>query len=138
MPVSGAVKWALSQRRWVLDGGYDLVRSFQETAAFEAFDSELLAALEICAYLLILLWVGRSRGDWFSTVFLVGAFGLAIGHLATFWNFVLNLHFTELVWPWYFASARLMMAILVPIRCYMGIYFIRKFLMTKQPGIAEV
>ena len=137
VPVSGAVKWVLSQRRWVRDGGYDLVRSFQETAAFEAFDSELLAALEICAYLLILLWIGRSRGDWFSTVFLVGAFGLAIGHLATFWNFVFNLHFAELVWPWYFASARLMMAILVPIRCYMGICFIRKFVMTKQPGMAE-
>ena len=136
VPVSGAVKRAWSQYLWLRDGGYDFVRSFQETAAYEAFDGELLAVFEICAYLLILLWIGRSRVDWFSTVFLVGAFGLAVGHLATFWHFVLNLHFAELVWPWYFASARLMMAILIPIRCYMGICLIRKFIMPNLPRMA--
>ena len=137
VPVSGAVKRAYSQVMWARDGGYDFMRSFRETVAFEAFDSEALAAVEICAYLLILLWIGRSRDDWLATVFLLGAFGLAVGHLATFWHFVLNLHFAELVSHWYYTSARLMMAILIPVRCYVGICLIRKFVVPKLPRMAE-
>ena len=136
VPVSGAVKRMWSQYKWVRDGGYSFAQSFQETVGFEAFDGELLAAFEICAYLLILLWIGRSRTDWFATVFLVGAFSLAVSHLATFWHFVFNMHFSELGWPWYFVPARLMMAILIPVRCYVGICLLRKFVVPRLPRMA--
>ena len=136
VPVSGAKKQAWSEYVWERDGGYDFIHSFQQTAGFDAFNGELLAALEICAYLLILLWIGRGRADRLATVFLIGAFGLAIGHLATFWHFVLNMHFMELVRSWQFVSGRFMMAILIPIRCYVGICLIRRLFMPKSQRMA--
>ena len=140
VPVSGAVKQMWSRYVWDLEGGYDFVRSLQETAQLAAFDGELLLAGEICAYLALVAWMGRrrrSQEDWFAAAFLLGALGLAIGHLATFGNAVLNLHPVDAAWPWYFVPATLMAALMIPLRCYVGVWLIRRTLGPQAPRLAR-
>ena len=140
VPVSGAVKQMWSRYVWDLQGGYSLVRSIQETARLEAFDGELLMAIEICAYLALMVWMGRhrrSREDWFAATFLLGAFGLAMCHLATFGHAVLNLHPVHTEWPWYFVPARLMAALMIPLRCYVVVWLVRRTLGPQSPRLAR-
>lgn len=139
VPVSGAVKQMLSRSEWNREGGYSFARNFQELLRIEAFNDELLAALEICVYFLLLWWVGRGRrrrGDRFALAFLAGAFALAAGHLAAFGHALLGLHPFYAASPWYFVPARLLMALAAPVRCFVAIGLIRRFVATRSPRLA--
>ena len=127
VPVSGAVKELLSQAAWG-DGGYSLAGNFHAFAQTEAFDDELLMALEICAYTLLVWWLSRSfrtREGRLLLAFMIGAFGLAAGHLAKFVQNVLVMHPFYGSSDWYFVPAYLMKALVVPVRCFVGIYVFR-------------
>ena len=131
LPVSAAAKQVWSQNRWVEQGGYDFAQSFLRTLQRDAFDYELLIAFEICAYLLITWWLAlrsKERRDWLLVAFLVGVFGLAAGHIAKFAQIVLTLHPGVGYAIWHFVPAYLMMALIIPIRLYVAIYLIRRFL----------
>ena len=129
LPVSAAVRLAWSQARVAQEGGYDFMRSFQETLMSGAFDYELLIAFEICAYLL-LIWRlalrSKERRDWLLAAFMVGMFGLAAGHIAKFAQIVLIMPYYGAK-IWYFVPAYLMTALIIPIRLYIAIYLIRRF-----------
>ena len=129
LPVSAAMRLAWSQARVAQEGGYDFMRSFRETLMNGVFDYELLIAFEICAYLL-LIWRlalrSNARRDWLLVAFLVGAFGLAAGHIAKFAQIVLIMpYYGSKVW--YFVPAYLMTALIIPVRLYIAIYLIRRF-----------
>ena len=141
VPVSGAVKAARSQARWEQEGGYSLAQNFQDVLQISVFDYELLVALEICAYLLLVWWFARrsrSRQDWLLLAFLVGVFSLAAGHLAKFAQTVLTIHPSLGPWPWYFVPAYLMTVLIVPVRCYVAIYFIRRFIGSKSQHVTNI
>ena len=135
LPVSGAAKLALSQTRWTLEGGYSFIENFREMIRLEAFDYELLIAFEICAYLL-LVWRlalrSNDRRDWLLLAFLVGMFGLAIEHIAKFAQTVLTVHPYYGYVPWYFVPAYLMTALIIPIRLYVAILLIRRFIAPRR------
>ena len=80
VPVSGATKQMWSQWLWAQEGGYSFVQNFQDVLRIPAFDHELLVALEVCAYVVLVWWFARhSRGrtDRLPLAFLVCVFGLA-------------------------------------------------------------
>ncbi len=141
IPVSAATKRAWSQARWNEEGGYSLLQNFQDTLRLPAFDYELLVALEVCAYLL-LVWRfarrSRSRDDRLMLVFLLGVFSLAMGHLAKFAQSVLTMHPHWGDDAWYFVPAYLMMALIIPVRCYVAIHFVRRFVAPKSLRAANV
>ena len=141
VPVSGAVKALVSQREWEREGGYDPVESFWAFARSEPFDGELLTALEICVYALLAWWLAhgsRSRGDALLLAFLAGVVGLAAGHLTKFAHSVLSLHPEQAFQYWYFVPAYLMEALVVPLRCWVGIYLVRRFVAPRLPRTANV
>ena len=146
VPVSGATKQAWSQFIWEREGGYSLVQNFRDVLQMvhhrvPVFDYELLVALEVCAYLLLVWWLARrskDRKDWLLLAFLVGMFGLAAGHLAKFAQTVLTVHPHWVRYSWYFVPAYLMMALIVPVRCYVAIHFIRRFIGPRQPQTANI
>ena len=110
---------------------YNLAQNFRDILQISVFDYELLVALEVCAYLLLVWWFARrslSRQDWLLLAFLVGVFSLAAGHLTKFAQTVLTIHPSLGPWPWYFVPAYLMAVLIVPVRCYVAIYFIRRFI----------
>ena len=135
-PVSGATKQMWSERLWEWEGGYSFVQNFRAVLQIPAFDYELLVALEVCAYVVLVWWFARrsrSRQDWLLLAFLVCVFGLAVGHLAKFAQTVLIVHPFWGGNAWYFVPAYLMMALIIPVRCYVAIHFIRRFLNPKSP-----
>ena len=138
VPVSAATKNFRSQVKWEHEGGYSLAQNFRDILQIPVFNDELLVALEVCAYLLLVWWFARrsrSRQDWLLLAFLVGVFSLAAGHLAKFAQTVLTIHPSLGPWPWYFVPAYLMTVLIVPVRCYVAIYFIRRFIGSKsQPA----
>ena len=141
VPVSGAVKALLSQREWEREGGYGLAESFEAFARSEAFDGELLIALEVCVYALLVWWLARgsrSREDALLLAFAAGVLGLAAGHLAKFAHDVLFMHPNHSFRRWYYVPAYLMGALVVPLRCCVGIYLIRRFVTPKLPRSADV
>ena len=141
VPVSGAVKALLSQREWEREGGYGLAESFAAFARLEPFDGELLTALEVCVYALLVWWLARdsrSREDALLLAFVAGVFGLAAGHLAKFAQSVLLMHPGTVVLWWYFVPAYLMEALVVPLRCCIGIYLVRRFVAPRLPRTADV
>ena len=141
VPVSGAAKAAWAQMRWEQEGGYSLAQSFWEVLQISVFDHELLVALEVCAYLLLVWWFARrsrSRQDRLPLAFLAGVFSLAAGHLAQFAQAVLTIHPSMGPWLWYFVPAYLMMALIVPVRCWVAIYFIRRFIESKSQRAANI
>ena len=78
VPMSAVSKQYWSQQEWESEGGYRLTQNFLDTLQVHAFDSELLVALEVCAYLLLVWWFARrsrSRVDWLLMVLVVGVFG---------------------------------------------------------------
>ena len=140
VPVSGAVKALWAKRGWEQEGGYDLAESFAAFSRLEAFDGELLTALEVGVYALLAWWLGRgsrSREDALLLAFVAGVVGLAAGHLAKFAHNVLSSH-PELVYVWHFVPAYLMEALVVPLRCYVGIYLVRRFVAPRLPRTADV
>ena len=131
VPVSAATWRAWSQERWAQDGGYSLIESLRGTLQFDVFDYELLIAFEICAYLLLawrLALRSNHRRDWLMVAFLVGMFGLAAGHIAKFAQVVLISHPEYGDRIWHFVPAYLMTALIIPIRLYVAIYLIRRFI----------
>ena len=139
VPVSGAVKAFMSQRKWEQQGGYDLAESFAAFARLGVFDGELLTALEIGVYGLLVWWLARgsrSREDALLLAFVAGVVGLAAGHLAKFAHGVLAMH-PELLYIWHFVPAYLMEALVVPLRCWVGIYLVRRFLAPRLPRTAD-
>ena len=141
VPVSAATKNFRSQVKWEHEGGYSLAQNFRDILQIPVFDDELLVALEVCAYLLLVWWFARrsrSRQDWLLLAFLVGVFSLAAGHLAKFAQTVLTIHPSLGPWPWYFVPAYLMTVLIVPVRCYVAIYFIRRFIGPRSPWAANI
>ena len=141
LPVSAAWKQVYSHQRWEREGGYSLARNFLDTLQIRVFDTELLVALEVCAYLALVWWLARrSRGreDWLLLVFLAGASGLAAGHLAKFAQSVLTMHPYYGSYAWYFVPAYLMKAIIVPVRCYVAIHLVRRFVGPRSRRAADV
>ena len=143
MPVSGATKLEWSQAQWAQEGGYDFLKSFGDTLQSKSkrvFGYELLIAFEICAYLL-LVWRmalrSNNRRDWLLTAFLIGMFGLAAGHIAKFAQSVLIMHPNEVYRIWYFVPAYLMAALIIPVRLYIAIYLIRRFLAPRRRATAN-
>ena len=141
VPVSGATKAAWSQVLWERDGGYSLTQNLLATLQIDVFDLELRVALEVCAYVLLVWWFARhsrSRQDWLLLAFLVGVFGLAVGHLAKFAQTVLTVHPNWGSDPWYFVPAYLLKTLIIPVRCYVAIHFIHRFLDPKSPQAANL
>ena len=142
VPVSGTAKQLFSQALWEREGGYSFVRNFQEVMDSRPFGRELLVALEICVYCLLVWWFGRrSRRteDRLFLVFLAGTFALSAGHAAKFAHGVLTMHPSYAgTNPWHYVPAYLMMALIVPVRCCVAIYFIHRLAGWKWPRIANV
>ena len=141
VPVSGAIKAWWSQREWEREGGYGLVESFKVFARSEPFDGELLTALEVCVYALLVWWLARgsrSREDALLLAFAAGVLGLAAGHLAKFAHDVLFMHPNHSFQHWYYVPAYLMEALVVPLRCCVGIYLVRRFVAPKLPRAADI
>lgn len=142
VPVSGVTKQAWSEFLWEYESeGYSIVGNFRAVLQSEFFDFELLVALEVCAYLLLVWWCARRSGDWndrLLLVFLAGVFGLAVEHLAKFAQIVATMHPVFGIYSWYFVPAYLMMALAIPVRCYVGIYCIRKFIGPRYPRAARL
>ena len=141
VPVSGVVKALLSQREWEREGGYGLAESVEAFARSEPFDDELLTVLEVCIYALLVWWLARdsrSRKDALLLAFVASVFGLAAGHLAKFAQSVLLMHPGTVVLWWYFVPAYLMEALVVPLRCCIGIYLVRRFVAPRLPRTADV
>ena len=140
-PVSGATKLMWSQRLWEQEGGYRFVQNFRDVLQIPAFGYELLVALEICAYVVLVWWFARrSRGrtDRLLLAFLVCVFGLAVGHLAKFAQTVLTMHPYWGNDAWYFVPAYLLKTLIVPVRCYVAIHLIRRILDPRSPQAANV
>ena len=141
VPVSGAVKALWSQRMFREEGGYDLASNFDAFVRFEFFDDELLTALEVCVYALLVWWLSRrfrSRESRLLLAFMVGVFGLAAGHLAKFAQSVLFVHPDVGGFRWYFVPAYLTEALVVPVRCFVGVYVLRCILAHRLPRTADV
>ncbi len=142
VPVSGATKRMRSQWAWEDEGGgYDLVQNFRDTLQIPVFDHELLVALEICAYLLLAWWLARRsqrREDGLLLAFLVGMFGLAAGHLAKFAQTVLTMHPDWVAGMWYYTPAYLMMALVMPVRGYVVLCLIRRFVRPRSTRAAHI
>ena len=141
VPVSGATKQMWSQRLWGQEGGYSFVQNFRDVLQIPAFDYELLAALEVCAYVVLVWWFARRSRGWTDRLllaFLVGVFGLAVGHLAKFAQTVLTVHPRWGSDGWYFVPAYLLMTLIIPARCYVAIHFTRRFIGPRWPQAANV
>ena len=141
VPVSGATKQAWSQVHWQYEGGYSLIRNFQETLQLDVFWFGLPVALEVCAYLLLVWWFARrsrSREDRLLLAFLIGVFGLAAGHLAKFAQTALTVHPNWGSDSWYFVPAYLLMALIIPVRCYVAIHFVHRFVWPRWSQAANV
>ena len=140
-PVSGAIKQMWSQQLWEQEGGYSFVQNFQDVLRIPAFDHELLVALEVCAYVVLVWWFARrskGRTDRLLLAFLVCVFGLAAGHLAKFAQTVLTVHPFWGSDVWYFVPAYLLTTLVIPVRCYVAIHFIRRFLDPRSPQAANL
>lgn len=142
VPVSGAVKYAWSQYQWEQQGGYDLVQNFREALRIPIFGYEMLIALESCAYVLVLGGLARrsnNQQDWLLLAFLTGMFALAAGHLAQFAQTVLTVHPAyHGAFPWYFVPAYLMMSLIIPVRCFVILYLLRRFVDLRWPRVASL
>ena len=130
VPVSGATKQWLSQGLWERTGGYSMTENFHAHLQGSFFGDELLIALEICVYVVVVWFFSRrSRGldDWLLLAFLAGVCGLATGHLAKFAHGVLTVHPLSGFWAWHHVPAYLLAALAVPARCCVAIWLIRRF-----------
>ena len=143
VPVSGAIKLAWSQSAFTIEG-YSLVQNFKDMLQYEFFDDELLVALEVLAYLLVIWYFSQRSPSWrceerLRIIFLIGVFSLAAGHLAKFAQTVFMMHPGIISYTaWYYGPAYLMMALIVPVRCFVAIHFIHCFVGPKSPRMAGI
>lgn len=144
VPVSGATK-----ARWSTEifregrNEYSFLQNFQDMLSTLVVGAdELVVALEVCAYLLVVGWWAnrtRRREAVLLLSFLGGVFSLGVGHLAQFLYAVLFLHPDVAGYSqWYYVPAYLLMALIVPVRCYVIVYFIRCWMFPKWPQVASV
>ena len=132
VPVSGAVKSAWSRIAWGSGEGYSLLRNLSHALQAPIFRYELRLAAEVCIYAPLVWWLGRgaeSPRDRLLLAFLVGAFSLGVGHIAQFVQTVLTEH------PrfhgsamWYFVPALLLTGLIIPVRCFVVICLIRRYI----------
>ncbi len=146
VPVSGAFKLIWAQHKWA-NSGYSFLQNFQDFLQMHAVGpGELLVALEVCAYLLVVWWVGRRsrrREDDLLLGFLVGVFSLGVGHLAQFMYAVLLMHpdvhgLSKLHSKWYYVPGYLLMALIVPVRCWVIVFCLRRLIASKWHQVANV
>ncbi len=135
VPVSGVIRQARSQIQFENEGGYDLARNFTDVLQIPVFDNELYIAAGICLLLPLFWWLFRRSQcseNWLPLAFLVGAAGLGAGHIAKFAQTVLAVHPYWGSYSWYFVPAYLMMALSVPVSCYLVIHLVRYFVSSKS------
>ena len=142
LPISAVIKRAwVHPRQWVGEGEYDFMQNLMDTLRLGVFDYELLIAFEICAYLLIawrLALRSKERRDWLLAAFLVGMFGLAAGHIAKFAQTVLSANPAyDVHFAWYYVPAYLMAALIIPVRLYVAIHLIRRFIAPRRRAAAN-
>ena len=146
VPVSGAFKLIWAQHKWA-NSGYSFLQNFQDFLQMHAVGpGELVVALEVCAYLLVVWWVGRRsrrREDDLLLGFLVGVFSLGVGHLAQFMYAVLLMHpdvhgLSKLHSKWYYVPGYLLMALIVPVRCWVIVFCLRRLIASKWHQVANV
>ena len=140
-PVSGAAKQMWSERWWEQRGGYDFVSNLLGVLQIPAFGHELLLALEVCAYLVLVWWSARrsrSREDWLLLAFLVCVFSLAAGHLAKFAQTVFTVTPYWGRYTWYFVPAYLMTALIVPVRCYVAFHVVRRVVGSRSQMVTRM
>ena len=144
LPVSGAVKLKWAQWHWTEgENEYSFLQNFQDMMQIlPVSHDELLAAMEVCAYLCVVIWFAnrsRRREDYMLSSFLIGVFGLGVGHLAQLMYAALFLHPGMVVYSdWYYVPAYSMMALIIPVRCMVSGYFIRRLIFPKFPRVANV
>ena len=139
VPVSGATKAAQAQAVRAGSGGYDIVRALRETLSQGIFDSGLLVSAEVCIYFLLVWWLVRRFGDREGRellTFLVCMAGLAAFHVAQFIQLAMIQHPFPIP-TWYHAPGYLMIASIVPVRCFVGMYIVRRFMMPRSARLAE-
>ena len=142
VPVSGAAKLLWSQKAWEA-GGYAFLQNFQEVVERLPDGSAMLrTALEACIYAPLVWWFDRRfRGheDRLFLVFLIGVFSLGAGHLAQFMQIVFRYHADFVLHTgWYYVPAYLLSALIVPVRCYVAVYLVRRLVVPKSSGMANV
>ena len=140
VPVSGAVKAAWSQEWFERAGGFDFAANLWAHLQYGPISDGLLLAAEISAYALIVRWASRrasSPPHPLLPIFLVGAFALALGHAAKFAQHALTIHpnYNE---DWYFVPAYLMMALIIPLRCFVAVYLIKTLVGPRWPNIGRL
>ncbi len=131
VPVSAAVKAAWSQNMWSSGAGYSLLRNFQKMLQISVFGYELRVALEACVYAPLVWWLARGaerRRDWLLLAFLVGVFSLGVGHVAKFVQTVLTVHPRLGHASWQYVPAYLLAALIIPVRCCVAMYLIRRYI----------
>ena len=141
VPVSGVTKAAWSQFRWDTEGGYSFTENLAATLQIPVFDWELLAAGVVCLGLLPVWWLARrpdNGRDRRLFAFMLGAFGLAVGHLAMFGYNIVAVHpALQAEFDWYFVPAWLLMALLVPLHGYVALGLVRRWVRPRWPRAAK-
>ena len=147
VPVSGAVKQAWSWAYFEDYGGYALAENVRAHLQFSVFSDGLLAAAEVGAYALLVWWVSRraspfpnqlpSPNQLLPPLFMIGAAALALGHAAKFAQHALSIH-PHFNADWYFVPAYLLMALLIPIRCFTAVYLINTLVRPRWPNIGRL
>ena len=140
VPVSGAVKAAWSQEWFERAGGFGFSANVWAHLQYGLISDGLLLAAEIGAYALIVRWASRrasSPPHPLLPIFLVGAFALAMGHAAKFAQHALTIHpnYND---EWYFVPAYLMMALIIPLRCFVAVYLIKTLVGPRWPNIGRL
>ena len=146
VPVSGAVKLKWAQAHWAeSEYEYSFVQNFQDMIMMHRLSvgpSELVAALEVCAYIFVVGWFGyqsRRREDYLLLSFLIGVFSLGCGHLAQCTYIVLFWHPDMASYSqWYYVPAYLMMTLIVPVRCYVIVHLIHRWILPESHRVANV
>lgn len=141
LPVSAATKHRWARWEWERSGDYDLAENLRATLDTWPFDGEVFAALEVCAYLPLAWWLTRRfrrPADRPAAAFLAGALGLAAGHLAKFVQTAATMPPTSPILAWYFAPAYLMTTLLAPLRVYVALLAVRRFVGPAHPRVRRL
>ena len=140
VPVSGAVKEAWSQQWFERAGGFDLTANARMHWQYGLFQDGLLVAAEIVAYAALaalVWWVGRRASKSLPPLFLVGAAALAIGLAAMFVHRALTIHPFYNV-AWHFVPTYLLLALIIPIRCFTAVYLLKVLVSPRWPKIGRL
>lgn len=142
VPVSGAVKHSHSKNLW--EGvEYNFLQNFQDILQqIEVGPSDCLVALEIATYTLAVCLFGhcsQSRGQSSFLNFLLGISSLGVCTLAQVTLMALTMHPEVVEYSgWYYVPAYLMRSLIIPVRCYVIIYFIHRLILPKSRSVASV